>query len=127
MKDRPIGDPTFCNHNVIKMLKVIIAAFLFFVGAHCATVSVNVVGNTFVPAVVNANVGDVVSWTGLGASHNVAQVADETALANEGFRSGAIGAVPTFETTIDASQAGSTLFYICEAHVSIGMRGKIDY
>lgn len=94
-------------------------------GAFAADASINVSGFSFGPADVTINVGDKVTWSGLGATHNVAQ--SDSALSNSynltGFRSGDVGDVTTFERTFNTP---GIFYYICEPHaLSSDMKGSV--
>lgn len=83
-------------------------------------------GLQFVPASLTIKQGDCVTWTNM-LSHNVARVPSADAMArdpsqNEGdFYS---GGTRNEEYTNCFNTAG-TYYYICEPHVSMGMRGEI--
>lgn len=90
---------------------------------------VMVVNNEFQPASLTIAVGDTVrfEWPDGSTNHNVAQVDDENDdTYDSGFRSGDAEDGPT-NWTLPASysSADATLYYICEPHVSLDMRGKI--
>ena len=93
-------------------------------GAFAADASINVSGFSFVPANVTINVGDKVTWSGLGSTHNVAQ-SDSAAsnLYNLGFRSGDVGDVTTYERTFNTP---GIFYYICEPHAATdNMKGSV--
>jgi len=109
-------------------LPICVALFLAAVplkafGADAAISASNFV---FSPADVTINVGDKVTWSGLqNGTHNVAQSssAGSNVYDGSGFRSGAAGAVPSFEHTF--ATAG-VFFYVCEPHAAgFGMKGSV--
>ena len=79
-------------------------------------------GLTFSPANVTVDAGDSVHWTGLsGGFHTVAEVNNGSATTwNGGFHSapGASDFTQLFNTP-------GTFYFICEPHVSFGMRGSV--
>ena len=93
-------------------------------GASAEDVTITTDGLTFSPADARINLGDTVTWVMLQPSHNVAEAdtAIDTAYNGDGFYSGAIGAVDTFELTFEST---GIFFYICENHVGSGMRGSV--
>ncbi len=91
--------------------------------ADAATVEVVATsGLTFVPADVTINQGDSVHWTGLaGGFHTVHEVDTPTSNTwNGGFHS----AVGASEFTRMFSTPG-VYYYICQPHVTFGMRGTV--
>lgn len=97
------------------ILPVLFALLLALPAAQAATVNVSASGFSFVPQVVDINVGDTVVWSGLGGGfHNV--VAEDGS-----FRS--LEGPDTFSHTFNS--AGS-FDYICEPHVSFGMVGTVN-
>ena len=80
-------------------------------------------GFTFSPADVTINAGDTVTWTGLTPIHNVAE-SDSPAsdVYNGGFRSGAVGAVASFQQTFNSP---GIFYFVCEPHAGIGMKGSV--
>ena len=83
----------------------------------------------FTPAELAVGVGDsiVFVWDETVDAHNVAQVADANAITwNNGFRSGDIvGGSGYWMLPVEATAADATLYYICEPHASMDMRGSI--
>jgi plastocyanin len=110
-------------------LRVSALAVVCFMGmlsanVFAADVTITAIGNAWdTPNVVIDN-GDTVTWTNLGATHNVAESAN--ALANvyngTGFRSGAVGAMNTYQNTFPAP---GTYFFLCEPHATVGMKGTV--
>lgn len=93
--------------------------------AFATDASIGVSGFSFVGANVTIDVGDKVTWSGLGAIHNVAQ--SDSAASNAynltGFRSGDVGDLTTFEHTFATP---GIFYYICEPHAEFNdMKGSI--
>ncbi len=102
-----------------------LSACLWAQGAFAADASINVAGFSFSPADVTINAGDKVTWSGLGAIHNVAQSdsASSNVYDGTGFRSGDVGDVTTFEHTFNTP---GIFYYICEPHaLSDDMKGSV--
>jgi plastocyanin len=81
------------------------------------------VGDTFDPATLTVNVGDMVQFN-LAPPHNVTQVSADTWNAN--------GTTPLPGGFLFASGSGTytttapgTIYYVCTVHVSFGMKGTI--
>lgn len=103
------------RQRVVSILPALFTLLLAMPSARAATVNVSVDGFSFVPAIVNINVGDTVVWSGLdGGFHNVAA-------ADESFRS--LGGGNTFSHTFNS--AGS-FDYVCEPHAGFGMTGTVN-
>ena len=94
-----------------------------------ATYCVIISDYAFTPAELAVGVGDsiVFVWDETVDAHNVAQVADANAITwNNGFRSGDIvGGSGYWMLPVEATAADATLYYICEPHASMDMRGSI--
>lgn len=80
-------------------------------------------GFLYSPADLNANVGDTVVFN-LGGNHNALEVSETTwnnngATSNNGF------SVPFGGGSIVLTTAG-TLYYVCEPHAGLAMKGKIN-
>ena len=95
---------------------------------HSVTVSQSDDGSSFYfePTVLQVEVGDTVNFEWGVGSHNVAQVSDEEAVRYEsGFRSGDPRVGGNWTLPAEYTAVDSTLNYLCEPHVSMGMRGSI--
>jgi plastocyanin len=94
-----------------------------------ATYCVTISDYAFTPSELAVEVGDsvVFVWDATVDAHNVAQVADANAMAwNNGFRSGdIIGGSGYWMLPAEATAADATLYYVCEPHATMGMRGSI--
>ncbi|MEO2237118.1 MAG: plastocyanin/azurin family copper-binding protein [Candidatus Poseidoniia archaeon] len=92
---------------------------------HCVIIS----DYAFTPSELAVGVGDsvVFVWNATVDAHNVAQVADANAITwNNGFRSGDIvGGSGYWMLPTEATAADATLYYVCEPHASMPMRGSI--
>lgn len=111
-----------------KLLIFLSVAFIHAAG-YAATVNINIVGLTYSPADVTVNVGDVVNINA-AALHPTTQVSAATWAANGTLP--IAGAMFVSETSqiiinITAGMAGTTIYYVCENHVSSNsMKGKIN-
>jgi plastocyanin len=93
---------------------------------HCISMSDYLV---FTPDKLSVSTGDTVVfvWSGSVDFHNVAQVGDADNINyNDGFRSGD----PTTDDgywilPAEATATDGVLYYVCEPHASMGMRGSI--
>ena len=94
-----------------------------------ATYCVIISDYAFTPSELTVGVGDsvVFVWDATVDAHNVAQVADANAITwNNGFRSGDIvGGSGYWMLPAEATAADATLYYVCEPHASMDMRGSI--
>jgi plastocyanin len=88
------------------------------------TFTVTVSGFTFSPALINAKVEDMVTFS-VGSNHPVLQVSEATYLANGNSALSGGFSFPSGSGTITLHEPG-TLYYICKNHFSSGMKGKIE-
>jgi plastocyanin len=89
---------------------------------------VSILGNIFDPSNVTIKVGDTLVWVPLD-THNVAEVDNSTSVVyNGGIRSGSVGSVPMYMLKFTKEIVGSksTFYFICEAHVAMGMRMQVN-
>ncbi len=109
----------------------IIAVILLAALCSAATVTITATAQfTFSPKAATAQIGDTITFIGLGTLHNVAQTKSATSAValSGGFASGAVGDKSTYSFTITQDMVnahGNTLFYMCEPHAFDGMRGSI--
>lgn len=89
------------------------------------TVSTNAT-NRFSPETLTVDAGDVITFN-IGAGHTATQVTQATWDANgTAPLSGGFDFQPGNRTyTVRASDEGTTLWYVCQNHVSMGMKGRI--
>lgn len=83
-------------------------------------------GTSYSPSTLTVNVGDVVT---IEASdfHPLVQVSQSTWNAGSSAAlSGGFSSTTSFNLTITAAMAGTTIFYVCSNHVASGMKGQID-
>ena len=80
----------------------------------------------FEPETLNVNIGDNVTFVWANGSHNVAQVASSASNAyTSGFRSGAPQVGVNWTLPSEYTAQDGTLYYVCEPHVTMDMRGTI--
>ena len=96
---------------------------------HTVLVSQSADGSSyyFEPEVLNIAVGDNVAFVWLNGSHNVAQSSDSASnvyLAG-GFSSGVPQAGGNWSLPSDYTSQDGTLYYICEPHATMQMKGSI--
>lgn len=108
----------------MKTIKIISIAILFVYQVNYArTYEVISSGATFSPANLVIEVGDTVKFT-IGASHNAVEVSKSSydandATSNNGFNVPFGGGTAVFSTE-------GTFYYVCTAHISLGMKGTIE-
>ena len=112
------------------VLSLLLVLFLLpMASAEDHTVMVGIESDAYVfsPAVLKISPGDNVTfvWTP-GMPHNVAQVDDSEALAyNSGFRSGEPQDGGEWSLPSNLTVEDGTLYYVCEPHAGMQMRGEI--
>jgi len=81
----------------------------------------------FEPEVINIEVGDNVTFVWANGSHNVAQSSDSssTVYLSGGFRSGEVQVGGNWTLPPEYSSQDGTLYYICEPHAQMQMKGSI--
>jgi len=80
----------------------------------------------FEPAILEINIGDTVQFIWGNGLHNVAQVSDsESNNYNSGFYSGLVQEGGNWNLPVEYTAQEGILYYICEPHVGMGMRGEI--
>ena len=88
------------------------------------TFTITASGFQFSPAIVNAKVGDIISFT-VGTSHPILQVDESTFTSNGNTALQGGFSFPTGSGNFTAVVPG-TIYYICANHFSSGMKGKIE-
>jgi len=81
-------------------------------------------GFTFTPAVLNGAVGDTIRFD-VGSNHTATQVSEATWNA-DGTEPLEGGFNFTSGTGVFVPEETGTVYYVCEFHVSLGMKGKIN-
>ncbi len=80
----------------------------------------------FDPVVLEVEVGDNVTFVWGNGSHNVAQVSDSDSNDyNSGFYSGSPQVGGNWSLPADFTAQDGTLYYVCEPHATMDMRGSI--
>ena len=104
-----------------KLLQILIIFFLF----NNAYTQITTIGNTFSPDTLNVTVGDTVTFT-LGATHNAVGVSQNAWMANN-YSQLVIGGINigTGLTGYYIPTVAQTYYYVCQAHVAMGMKGII--
>lgn len=107
----------------MKKIYLILFICIAFLGTKAATFTINIVGNTYSPNALSIAVGDVVIIQASGV-HPANQVSASTWSANgTSTLSGGWGS-QTATFTFTATSVG-TVYYVCQAHVGLGMKGTI--
>tara|TARA_B100000683_G_scaffold231836_1_gene233577 strand:- start:2049 stop:5723 length:3675 start_codon:yes stop_codon:yes gene_type:complete len=96
---------------------------LFSTFIYATTHTIQTIGNTFSPSNTVANVGDSIHFI-LGPSHNAVEVSQST-YDNFGTSSNGGFSIPFGSDTIIVINSPGILYYVCQPHVSSGMRGTI--
>lgn len=96
------------------------AFVLFSINANAAAISVTVAGTSFTPSSFTAAIGDVVTWTWAGGTHNVTSNTSSVPAGAVVFVSPTQSS-GTFSYTI--TTAGS-YGYVCTLHAGSGMAGS---
>lgn len=110
------------------MKKFILLLSLGFCLSHsvsAANFNIDINGFTYTPDDLIVNVGDVVVIDAQ-SFHPLQQVSEATwnVNGNTALAGGFFSTTP-FTLTITAGMAGSTIYYVCAAHASAGMKGRI--
>jgi plastocyanin len=102
-----------------------VALFSIFT-SQAANFNVDINGFTYTPDNLVVNVGDVVTIEAADF-HPLVQVSQATWNANGNTAlSGGFSSTTSFVLVITPAMAGSTIYYVCAAHVSGGMKGRIS-
>jgi plastocyanin len=108
----------------MKQLLALLIMCGLFSSAKAAQFNVNISGQSYSPATLTVNVGDVVI---IQASdfHPLIQVSLANWNTNNAVQEG-FGSTSDFTLTITTAMAGTTIYYGCSAHISGGMKGQIN-
>jgi len=107
----------------MKKVYLTLLAIMAFAGINAASFTVSIVGNSYSPATLNVNVGDVITIQANG-NHPLVEV-DQTTWAASGTSSLSSGwGVKTSDYTFTVSTVG-TIYYVCQIHGPMGMKGQI--
>lgn len=108
----------------MKQLYLLFIMCGLFSSAKAAQFNVNISGQSYSPATLTVNVGDVVI---IQASdlHPLIQVSLANWNANNAVQEG-FGASSDFTLSITAGMAGTTIYYGCSSHFGSGMKGQIN-
>lgn len=107
----------------MKKLYLFFLASIFTYTLNAASYTVSIVGTSYSPATLTVNIGDVVTIQG-SMAHPLAQVDQTTWNANgTATLSGGWG-VTTSNQTFTVTNTNTT-YFVCTAHVSMGMKGQI--
>ncbi len=108
----------------MKKIYLILFACVAFLGTQATTYTVAASGTSFSPNTLSILVGDMVVFTGQAGGHPTAQVDATTWAANGTTPMGSGWGVKSANFTFTATTAG-TIYYVCQNHVSLGMKGTI--
>ncbi len=109
-----------------KNLLLFIAGFFFYTSLNAANFNVTISGFTYVSNNITVNVGDVVTIEASGF-HPLIEVSGANWNAgNTTPLPGGFSSTSSFQLTITAGMAGTTIFYMCSAHGAGGMKGVIN-
>jgi plastocyanin len=95
---------------------------LFAPSSHGATVTVDIVGDTFSPQSVTVHVGDTVTWSGLMNSHNVT---GSSASDLDQFCGSSLSSFGTESSCSHTFTTAGTFPYECTIHAGFGMVGTV--
>ena len=113
--------------KLLAYLMVLAIVFLFTSNSIAQNATVSTIGNGFSPPVLSITVGDDVDFDLLGTSHNAVEVSqgDWSANLNNPLLGGFSTGVPGTNATIPNFASVQTYYYICQPHISGGMKGRI--
>jgi plastocyanin len=107
----------------MKKFYIFALSCLAFTFANAASFTVTIVGNTYSPATLTVSIGDVVTIQA-NSTHPLVEVDQTTWNNNQSTpKAGGFGPV-TADYTFTVSTT-NTIYYVCTAHVSMGMKGMI--
>lgn len=106
-------------YSILTSLFVLSACF----NAVADSYTISISGLSYSPAVLNANVGDVVTIQASG-NHPLRQVSEASYDANDATQLPGGFGTETSDYTFTLDAAGE-IFYVCAVHAAAGMKGKI--
>ncbi len=109
------------------MKTLFLSFIIFFAGISLyaqQTFTISTAGFTFSPSLINAKTGDKIEFS-VGSMHPVIQVSEASFLSNSKEELSGGFSFPSGIGTITLSEPG-VIYYVCENHVSSGMKGKIE-
>lgn len=108
-------------------MKKIYLSFILFLIAICmkaTSYTITTVGTSYSPSTMTVNIGDVITIQASG-THPLVQVDQTTWNANGSTAMGGGWGTKTSTYTFTVSSI-NTIYYVCQNHVSMGMKGSID-
>jgi plastocyanin len=111
-----------------KILLPLLLNLIFFAAVYAATENITISGFSYSPNNTTVNVGDQVNIFALNG-HPTTHVSEATWNSNGVAPiNGAlfVSETSTISFTITPAMAGTTIYYVCENHVSVGMKGRIN-
>lgn len=109
-----------------RILLFCLSVCLFVTSVTAATININIVGFSYSPDLVTVNVGDVIIIQS-EPFHPLVQVSQTTWNANGNTPlPGGFNETSTYTFTVEASMAGTSIFFVCGNHVASGMKGRIN-
>lgn len=111
----------------MKQVLLLLFSFFLLTGVlNAASYTVTISGFSYTPPTLTVNVGDVVTIEASGF-HPLVQVSASSWDANDATPlSGGFSSSVTYNLTITAAMAGTTIYYACSNHAASGMKGMID-
>lgn len=107
----------------MKKIYFVLFICIAFLGTKAATYTVNISGNAYTPTLTTCAVGDQVIIQA-GSIHPLNQVSQSTWMAN-GSATLAGGWGSSFTTITYSAATTGTVYFVCQNHVSLGMKGMI--
>lgn len=109
----------------MKKIYSIIMLALFTLGVKATTHTINISGFTYSPASLSVSVGDTITIQA-SATHPLAQVDQTTWQANGTTPMAGGFGVKTSAYTFTVSMSSQPIYYVCQNHASMGMKGQIN-
>lgn len=109
----------------MKKIYSIIMLALVTLGVKATTHTINISGFTYSPASLSVSVGDTITIQA-SATHPLAQVDQTTWQANGTTPMAGGFGVKTSAYTFTASMSSQPIYYVCQNHASMGMKGQIN-